>query len=53
MLYAPANGGRAGECGPAMRIADAGIRASLPEAERRQSKTADKACALHANNPVR
>ena len=53
MLYAPANGGRAGECGPAMRIADAGIRASFAEAERRQSKTADKACALHANNPVR
>ena len=29
MLYAPANGGRAGECGPTVRIADPGIRASF------------------------
>jgi hypothetical protein len=53
MLYAPANGGRAGECGPAVRIADPGIRASFAEAERRQSKAADKVCAVHANNSVR
>ena len=53
MLYAPANGGRAGECGPAVVIADPGIRASFVKAERRQSATADKACALHANNSVR
>lgn len=53
MLYAPANGGRAGECGPAVRIADPGIRASFAEAERRQSATAGKACALHANSSVR
>ena len=29
MLHAPANGGRAGECGPAVQIADPGIRASF------------------------
>jgi len=53
MLYAPANGGRAGECGLSVRIADPGIRASFAEVELRQSATAAKACALHANNSVR
>jgi hypothetical protein len=53
MLYAPANGGRAGECVPVMRIADPGIRASFVKAEHRQSATADKACALYANNSAR
>ena len=53
MLYAPANGGAMRECGPAVRIADPGIRASFTEAQRRQSATAAKACAIHANNPVR
>jgi len=53
MLYAPANGGHAGGCGPAVRIADPGIRASFAKMERRQSKAAHKACALHANNSVR
>jgi hypothetical protein len=38
MLYAPANGERAGECGPAVRIADPGIRASFAQLERRQSR---------------
>ena len=50
MLYDPANGGRAAECGPAVRIADAGIRASFETFERRQSAGAAKVCALHANN---
>jgi hypothetical protein len=49
MLYAPANGGRATECGPAVRIADPGIRASFAEVQRRQSKTASEVCAVHAN----
>jgi len=49
MLYVPADGGRASECGPAVRIADPGIRASFTAAQRRQSKTASQACALHAN----
>jgi len=53
MLYAPANSGRATGCGPAVRIADPGIRASFAEAQRRQSATADKVCALYANNSVR
>jgi hypothetical protein len=53
MLYAPANGGRAGECGPAVRIADPGIRASFAAFERSQSATAGKACALYANNFAR
>jgi len=53
MLYAPANGGRASECGPAVRIADPGIRASFAAVERRQSKSAAQACALHANSSVR
>ena len=53
MLYVPANGGRAGECGPAMRIADPGIRASFAEVERRQSKAASEICSVHANNSVR
>ena len=49
MLYAPADGGRATECGPAVRIADAGIRATFADAQRRQSKTASDICAVHAN----
>jgi hypothetical protein len=53
MLYAPANGGRASECGPAVRIADPGIRASFAAVERRQSKAASEVCALHANSSVR
>jgi hypothetical protein len=53
MLYAPANGGRALECGPAVRIADPGIRASFAALERRQSAAAGKVCALHANSSVR
>jgi hypothetical protein len=52
MLYGPADGGRAvpGQCGPAVRIADPGIRASFVAAERRQSRTASGICAVHANN---
>ena len=53
MLYAPANGGRSGECGPAVRIADPGIRASFAAIQRRQSKAAAQVCAVHANNSVR
>jgi hypothetical protein len=49
MLYAPANGGRASECGPSVRIADPDIRASFAEAQRRQSKAAAQTCAVHAN----
>jgi len=52
MLHAPADGGRLGrgECGPAVRIADPGIRASFAAAARRQSRTANEICAMHANN---
>jgi len=50
MLYVPANGGRAGECGPTVRIADPGIRASFAAAQHRQSRAAAKVCAVHANN---
>ena len=50
MLYVPANGGRAGECGPAMHIADPGILASFVEMQRRQSKAASDICAVHANS---
>jgi hypothetical protein len=49
MLYIPANGGGTSECGPTLRIADPGIRASFAEAERRQSKSAAEICAVHAN----
>jgi len=51
MLHAPADGGRAraSDCGPAVRIADPGIRASFAAAVRRQSRAASGACALHAN----
>jgi hypothetical protein len=49
MLYVPADGGRATECGPAVRISDPGIRASFAEAQRRQSKAASGVCAIHAN----
>jgi hypothetical protein len=49
MLYAPANGGRAAECGPSVRIADPGIRASFAQAQRRQSRAASEICAVHAN----
>lgn len=52
MLHAPADGGRAGrgECGPAVRIEDPGIRASFVAAARRQSIAANGICAMHANN---
>jgi hypothetical protein len=52
MLHAPADGGRSGqgECGPAVRIADPGIRASFAAVARRQSQTANEICAMHANN---
>jgi len=52
MLHAPADGGRSrrGECGPAVQIADPGIRASFAAAARRQSQTASEICAMHANN---
>jgi len=55
MLHAPADGGRTAktECGPAAHIADPGIRASFAAFGRRQSATADKACALYANNSSR
>ena len=49
MLYVPADGGRAMECGPAVRIVDPGIRASFAQAQRSQSKTAAGVCAVHAN----
>jgi hypothetical protein len=49
MLYVPADGGRASGCGPAVRIADPGIRESFEEAQRRQSKAASEICAIHAN----
>jgi hypothetical protein len=52
MLYIPADGGRAaqGECGPVVRIADPGIRASFAEMQRRQSQAASDICAVYANN---
>ena len=52
MLHAPADGGRSaqGECGPALQVADPGIRASFTAAARRQSQTAKEICAVHANN---
>ena len=49
VLYVPADGGRATECGPAVCLADPGIRASFAQAQRHQSKTASDICALHAN----
>jgi hypothetical protein len=51
MLHAPADGGRArrDECGPAVRIADPGLRASFAEVTRRQSRAASDICAMHAN----
>jgi hypothetical protein len=36
-----------------VRIADPGIRESFAEVQRRQSATAAKVCALHANSSVR
>jgi hypothetical protein len=52
IVHASADGGRSaqGECGPAARIADPGIRASFAAAARRQSQTAKQICAVHANN---
>jgi hypothetical protein len=51
MLYAPADGGHSrGLCGPAMNIADPGIRASFAAAQRHQSTAAAEICAIHANN---
>jgi hypothetical protein len=49
MLYVPADGGRASECGPAVRIADPGIRASFAKVQRVQSRAAAEICAVHAN----
>ena len=55
MLHAPADGGRTArtDCGPAIQIADPGIRASFAAFGRSQSAAAGKACALYANNSVR
>lgn len=54
MLHVPADGGGSrSECGPALRIADPGIRVSFAAFERRQSSAAAKACAFHANNSAR
>ena len=59
MLHAPADGGRTAkngsrtDCGPAVRIADSGIRASFAAFQRHQSATAGKVCALYANNLAR
>lgn len=52
MLHAPANGGRSAQsgCGPAVRIADPGIRASFAAIAWRQSQAAADICAVHANN---
>ena len=52
MLHAPADGGRSprGQCGPALQVADPGIRASFAAAVRLQSKAANRICAVHANN---
>jgi hypothetical protein len=52
MLHAPADGGRSAheQCGPAVQIADPGIRASFTAAVRSQSQTAKEICAVHANN---
>lgn len=53
MLHAPADGGRLPECGPAVRVADPGIRASFAAFERRQSLAGVKACAFHSNSSAR
>ena len=50
MLHAPADGGRAGGCGPVVNIADPGIRASFAAVQRSQSRAASDICAVHANN---
>jgi hypothetical protein len=50
MLHAPADGGRASECGPVVQIADPGIRASFAAMQRRQSQAASDICAVYANN---
>ena len=52
MLHAPADGGRSAQadCGPVLRIADPGIRASFAAAARHQSQAANEICAVHANN---
>ncbi len=51
LLHAPADGGRSpqGQCGPAVHIADLGIRASFTAATRGQSVGARQVCAMHAN----
>ena len=49
MLHAPADGGRASECGPVVKIADPGIRASFAAVQRGQSRAASEICATHAN----
>ena len=56
MLHAPADGGRSartGDCGPALHIADRGIRAGFEAFQRHQSVAAGKVCALANNNMPR
>ena len=53
MLHAPADSGQSRGCGPAVRIADPGLRASFAAMARRQSQTATEICAVHANNSAR
>ena len=52
MLH-PASGGRATHDACVVQTRDPGIRASFAAFERRQSSTAAKACAFHANNSAR
>jgi hypothetical protein len=53
MLHSPADSGRSHGCGPAARISDPGIRASLGAVARRQPQAATEICAVHANHSVR
>jgi hypothetical protein len=53
MLHAPADSGQARGCGPSLRIADPGIRASFAAMARQQSRAAKEICAVHANNSAR
>jgi hypothetical protein len=53
ILHAPADSGQSRGCGPSVRIADPGIRASFAAIARRQSQAATKICAVHANNSAR
>jgi len=51
LLHAPADGGRSSQdqCGPALQIADPGLRASFAAVTRGQSAIARQVCAMHAN----